>query len=109
MLILFNCYNLQVITPTANHHESIISLNAQLPIEDPTRVYPFVFDNPISHIIIDFSSVAFVDTVGCKIIKTECISVNFRRHLEHFRGDRHNSQPQRLDFPLTRRCCQGSK
>lgn len=51
-----------------NRQDSIVSVNGQLP--EIYDINPFVLDNAISHIIIDFSAVAFVDTVGCKVIKT---------------------------------------
>ena len=32
-------------------------------------VLPFHFDYPITHIVLDFSSIPFVDSVGCKVLK----------------------------------------
>ncbi|XP_053399637.1 prestin-like isoform X2 [Mercenaria mercenaria] len=48
--------------------DSIASTNGQLP--EIYDINPFEFEIPITHIIFDFSSVAFVDSVGCKVIKT---------------------------------------
>lgn len=59
----------QTIVAVSARQDSIISLNSQLPIPDANNIYPFVFENPISHIIIDFSAVSFVDSVGCKVLK----------------------------------------
>lgn len=52
-----------------SRHDSIASLNSQLPLPDANGVYPFVFETPVTHIIIDFSGVPFVDSVGCKVLK----------------------------------------
>jgi len=53
---------------SAVRQDSIVSLNSHLPIPDANGVYPFVFENPITHIIIDFTAVSFMDTVGCKVL-----------------------------------------
>ncbi|XP_060582830.1 prestin-like isoform X2 [Ruditapes philippinarum] len=48
--------------------DSIASTNGQLP--EIYDINPFEFEIPVTHIIIDFSAVSFVDSVGCKVIKT---------------------------------------
>ena len=35
----------------------------------PPGLPPFVFENPIHYIILDFSGISFTDTVGCKVLK----------------------------------------
>ncbi|KAL4229848.1 hypothetical protein ACF0H5_010240 [Mactra antiquata] len=48
--------------------DSVVSVNGQLP--EIYDINPFILENTLSHIIIDCSAVAFVDTVGCKVIRT---------------------------------------
>ncbi|XP_052796672.1 prestin-like [Mya arenaria] len=58
-----------LVIPHIKREDSVISLNGQLPIGDPTHIYPVAFEYPLTHIIIDFTTVAFVDSVGCKVLK----------------------------------------
>ena len=50
----------------------------------PPGLPPFVFENPIHHIILDFSGISFTDTVGCKVLKHVSIIILIVRSLITF-------------------------
>ncbi|XP_052269419.1 prestin-like [Dreissena polymorpha] len=52
-----------------SHSESKITVDHAFPIADPKEIPTMEFKYPLSHIILDLSAVAFVDSVGCKVLK----------------------------------------